>query len=261
MEFKEFDLCLSDLERRNVVAAYEMIDAMRNCWIDPQAGRLQLERLLAEEFISFTPTSDPARQQVLDKQAFINHIRNQRRRLKPESRLEIVAHTAHGNRVATEMSSDMVYEDGSWIRNRCHQLFLFNSASKIAEYRTYMDSAAVVDSAIVRGEALVRDFIVALGDASPDFKRLTTKHFEFHAADGSSSIGADSLLEKIAVMRQRVGKFSLRPIDGGLVVGEGMASVEAQAPTGFVHSFVVSFDDDYVTSAIEFSSGILEMRP
>jgi ketosteroid isomerase-like protein len=260
MEFKEFDLCLSDSERRNVSSAYEMIDAMRNCWIDPQAGRLQLARLLAEDFVSFTPTSDPARQQVLDKQAFIDHTRNQRRRLKPDSRVEIVAHTAHGNRVATEMSSEMVYEDGSSVHNRHHQLLLFDSTGKIAQHRTYMDSAAVVDSAIVRGEALVRKFIAALGNASPDLKKLTTKRFQFHPADGSASIGADSLLEKIAAMRGKVGVFSLEPIDGGLLVGEGMASVEAQAATGFVHSFVVSFDDDYVTSAIEFSSGILEVH-
>jgi len=91
-----------------------------------------------------------------------------------------------------------------------------------------------------------------------EYIRLET---EFHPADGSASIGADSLLKKIALMPQKVGKFSLRPIEGGLVVGEGMASVEAQAPTGFVHSFVVSCDDDYVTGAIEFSTGILEMCP
>jgi hypothetical protein len=121
-----------------------------------------------------------------------------------------------------------------------------------------MDSAAVVDSAAVRGEALVRNFVAALGDASPELKKLTSKDFEFHPANGSAFIGADSLLEKIAAIRKRAGKFSLHSIEGGLVVGEGKASVEAVALTGFVHSFAVSFDDDVVTSAIEFSSGILE---
>jgi ketosteroid isomerase-like protein len=261
MEFKEFDRCLSDSERRNVAAAYEMIDAVRNSWVDPQAGRIWLERLLAKDFVSFTPTSDPDRQQLQDKQAFIDHIRNQRSRYKPDSRCEIVAHTAHGNRVATEMNSEMVRDDGSSVCNRYHQLFLFDSAGKIAQYRTYMDSAAIVDSAIVRGEALVRNFVAALGSATPDFKKVTSKHFEYFPANGSASMRADPLLVKIAALRDKVGKFSLDIIEGGLVVDEGMASVELRALTGSVHSLVVSFDDDYVTSAIEFSSGILEIHP
>jgi ketosteroid isomerase-like protein len=259
MEFKEFDRCLTDSERCNVAFAYEMIDAVRNTWVDPQAGRLWLERLLAEDFVSFTPTSDPDRQELKDKQTFIDYIRNQRLRYKPDSRLEIVAHTAHGNRVATEMSSEMVCDDGSSVRNRYHQLFLFDTAGKIAQYRTYMDSAAIIESGIVRGEALVRNFVAALGSASPDLKKVTSKHFEYFPANGSASIRADPLLVKIATMRAKVGKFSLEIMEGGLVVGGGMASVEVQAPTGSVHSLVVNFDDDYVTSAIEFSSGILEI--
>jgi ketosteroid isomerase-like protein len=257
MEFKESDACLNYMERCNVAAAYEMIDALRKCWIEPSAGRLWLERILAEDFVSFTPTSDPDRQQLLDKQAFIDSIQNQGLRLKPTSRMHIVAHTAHGNRVATEMSSELVYEDGSPVRNRYHQLFLLDSEGKIAQYRTYMDSAAIIDNAIVRGEHLVRNFVVALGGASPDLKKLTTKHFEYRAADGSVSIGADPLLVKIAGIRDKVSKFSLEIIEEGLVIEPGIASVEVQTPNGFVHSLIVRFDDHYVTSAIEFSSGIL----
>jgi ketosteroid isomerase-like protein len=261
MDTKEFDLCLTDSERRNVSAAFEMIDAIRSSWTEPQAGRPRLETLLAEDFVSFTPTSDSARQQRLDKQEFIDLIRNQRSQLKSDSSLQIAAHTAHGNRVATEVNSEMKYLDGSSVRNRYHQLFLFDSTGKIAQSRTYMDSAAIVESAATQGEALVRSFVVALGDASPELKKLTSEHFEFRPADGSAAIGVDSLLEKIAAVRKKAGKFGLYPIEGGLVVGEGMASVEAQAPTGFVHSFVVSFDNDQVTNAIEFSSGILEVHP
>jgi ketosteroid isomerase-like protein len=261
MEFKESDACLNYMERCNVSAAYEMIDAMHKCWIEPRAGRVWLERLLAEDFVSFTPTSDPDRQQLLDKPAFIDGVRNQGLRLKPTSRMHIVAHTAHGNRVATEMSSELVWEDGSPVRNRYHQLFLLDSASKITQYRTYMDSAAIIDSAIVRGEALVRHFVVALGSASSDLKKLTTKHFEYHAADGSVSIGADQLLVKLASIRDKVSEFTLDIIEDGLVIEPGIASVEAQTPNGFVHSLIVRFDDNYVTSAIEFSSGILEVHP
>jgi len=136
---------------------------------------------------------------------------------------------------------------------------LFDPAGKIAQYRTYMDSAAFIESGIVRGEALVRNFVAALGRASPDLKKVTSKHFEYFPANGSAAIRADTLLVKIAAMRDKVGKFSLEIMEGGLVVGGGMASVEVQAPTGSVHSLVVNFDDDYVTSAIEFSSGILEI--
>jgi ketosteroid isomerase-like protein len=261
MEFKESDACLSYMERCNVATAYEMIDAMHQCWIDPRAGRLWLEKLLAEDFVSFTPTSDPDRQQLLDKGEFVDSIRNQGLRLKPNSRMHIVAHTAHGNRVATEMTSELIYEEGSPVRNRYHQLFLLDAAGKIACYRTYMDSAAIVDNAILRGEALVRNFVVALGGASPDLKKLTAKHFEYRAADGSASIGAELLLVKIAAIRDKVGTFSLDIIEEGLVVGQGIASVEAQTPNGFVHAMVVRFDEDYVTSVVEFSSGILEMHP
>lgn len=258
MEFNESDNCLNGTERRNVAAAYEMIDAIHRCCIEPRAGRLWLERLLANDFVSFTPTSDPDRQHIQRKQAFIDSIRNQGARLKPDSHMQIVAHTAQGNRVATEMNSELVSEGGFSVSNRYHQLFLFDSVGKITQYRTYMDSAAIIDSAIVHGEALVRNFVIALGNASPDLKQFTTKHFEYHAADGSVFIGADALLVKLTAMRDRVGEFRLDLIEEGLLVAEGVASVEAQTPTGFVHSLVVRFDDDYVTCATEFSSGLLE---
>jgi ketosteroid isomerase-like protein len=258
MKITEFDSCLNGLERRNVAAAYEMIAAVQKCWFERKAGCLHLKRLLAEDFISFTPTSDPDRQQRLDKRAFVDCIRDQGPRLTSDSRLEIVAHTAHGNRVATEMLSELVREDGSAVRNRYHQLFLFDSAGMIQEYRTYMDSAAIVDSAIARGEALIRSFVAALGSASPDLKKITDKHFAYFPADCSGAVGTDLLLAKVAAIRDKLGKFSLDVVHEGLVVEQGVASVEVQAGDGFVHSLVIKFDDDYVTSAIEFSSGILE---
>lgn len=259
MEFKEFDRCLSDAERLNVAAAYDMIDAIRRTWSDPQTGWRPLESLLASDFISFTPTSDPDRQQQLDKRGFIDSIRNQLPRLKPESRLEIVAHTAHGNRVATETNSEMLREDGSALRNRHHQLFLFGAPGRITQYRTYMDSAAIVDSAIARGEVLVREFVTALGAASPELERLAAKGFEFGPADGSAPIDVVVLLTKIRALRERVKTLHLHIIENGLIVDQGIASVELQSSSGSLHSLVIYFDDDHVTNASEFSSGILEI--
>jgi ketosteroid isomerase-like protein len=260
MEFKEFDRCLSDAERLNVAAAYDMIDAIRGTWSDPQTGWRPLESLLASDFISFTPTSDPDRQQQLDKQAFIDSIRDQSSHLKPESQLEIVAHTAHGNRVATETNSEVLREDGSTVRIRYHQLFLFDSPGRIAQYRTYMDSAAVVDSAIARGEALVRNFVTALGAASPELGRLAAKGFEFEPADGSAPLGVAALLAKITALREKAKAFHLNIIENGLIVDQGIASVELQSSSGSQHCLVIAFDGDHVTSASEFSSGILEIN-
>jgi ketosteroid isomerase-like protein len=259
MEFSEFDQDLSESERGNVSSAYAVIDAIRSSG-DASEGRKRLERLLADDFVSFTPTSDAARQQLLDKQAFIDQLQTQWQNLKSGSSLEITAHTAHGNRVATEMSAEILHEDGSSVCNRYHQLFLFDASGKISQYRTYMDSAAIVDSAIARGEALIRDFITALGYASPALQKFTSAEFEFHAADGAALIGVRPLLEKLTAIRGKSGNSSLQPIEGGLVVAEGVASEETRTPGGAVHSFVVSFDAGRVTRVTEFSSGLFETQ-
>ncbi len=260
MQSQEFDRGLSDAERQSVAAAYAMIDTINRVWRNPQDTAWQaLEMLLAPDFVAFTPTSDPDRQQRLDKSAFIDSIRNSSPRIKSESRLDIVARTAHGNRVATAMNSELLLADGSSVRNRYHQLFLFAAPGKIAQYRTYMDSAAIVDSAIASGETLIRSFVEALGGASPELKNLAAAGFAFHPADGSGPLAADAVLAKMSARRGKDKSFQFSIMHGGLVVDQGVASAELTSSSGSQYSWVINFDHGRVTSVIEFSSGVMEV--
>ena len=259
MEFTEFDRNLSDAERLNVAAAYDLIDVIRRSWRSPaEAAWQSLDTLLASDFTSYTPTSDPDRQARGDKRAFIDSIRNPSPRVSPESRLEIVAHTAHGNRVATEMSSEVLREDGFAVRNRYHQLFVFGAPGKISQYRTYMDSAAIVDSAIAQGETLVRNFVTSLNAALPELKNFAAHGFQFHPADGSAPLGVDALLVKMVARRKKEKSFHLRIMEDGLVVDQGTAAVELASSSGSQHSLVINFEHGCVMSVSEFSGGILE---
>jgi ketosteroid isomerase-like protein len=219
--------------------------------------------VLADDMVWFIPTSDPARQFRKTKQDYIEYVTNfQHRNFLAGSRVEIFAHTAQGNRVATEMISDITFKDGSPYRNRYHQLFKFNDVGRVVEYRLYQDSAVRVDDAIAACERLVVAFVVALSSgAEQDVRAKVTDEFRWYPAAGSDPIDGTALFAMISRPRA-VGKgLGLKIIEEGIVAEENVASVEVASAPGVIHSLVIARDGNRIASVAEFSSGksILEI--
>jgi ketosteroid isomerase-like protein len=244
----DFDFDLTPWERRNLAAAYECIAACVAGWTNTTEGRSRLDAVLADDFVQFTPTSDPARRVRPDKHEYIDRVTNvERLEYQPGSRMQITGHTVHGDRVATETSTDIIRLDGSPYRNRLHQFFLFNAASRIVEYRTYMDSATIVDDATAATSARARAFFSALETGSaPELNACVAATFRFHGADGAAMLNATELLNLCRRIKSRHPGFA----DANVVAEPDVASVEAGSSV-----FIVRLEKGRVVLVEEFASG------
>ncbi|MFD0849034.1 nuclear transport factor 2 family protein [Sphingosinicella xenopeptidilytica] len=253
---QDIDTCLTPEERRNVAAAYEQLDAAMAGWRDRAEGRQRLDAVLADDFVWFVPTSDPARQARGSKQDYIDYVTVfQHENYQPGSRVEIFAHTAHGNRVATEMLSDIVRKDGSPYRNRYHQLFKFNDKGQVKEYRVYMDSAVIVTDAFAACERAVRAFIAALGSGDArTLKVHVTENFRWLPADGAGGLDVDAVAALVQAAKAK-RTLTLEIIPEGLIAEEGVASIEVTSGDGVVHSLVATLQGDRIAGIEEFSGG------
>lgn len=253
---QDIDICLTPEERRNVAAAYEQLDAAMVGWRDPAEGRRRLDAVLADDFVWFVPTSDPARQARGTKQDYIDYVTVfQHENYLPGSRVEIFAHTVHGGRVATEMLSDIVRKDGSSYRNRYHQLFQFNDQGRVREYRLYMDSAVIVTDAFAACERAARAFIEALpsGKAARIGQHVTSD-FCWAPANGGDPLDLEALSEILRGVKAK-GAFSLEIVPEGLIAGQDIFSVEAASGPGVVHSLVATLEEGLIARVEEFSGG------
>jgi len=132
-------------ERRNVATACEQMEAAMAGWADPVEGRRRLEVIQAQDMVWYTPSANPHREIHQGREAYIKLVTEfQFDHYIPGSKVEIFATIAQGNRVATEMISDIVMKDGTPYTNRYQQLFLFNSAGKVIVYKLYMDTAVFI---------------------------------------------------------------------------------------------------------------------
>jgi hypothetical protein len=204
----------------------------------------------------FTPTSDPARLVRLGKREFIDQATDlEHLGYRPGSNMEITGHTAHGDRVATETSTDIILRDGSHLRNRLHQFFRFDPQGKVSEYRTYMDSAVITDVEIDAAERYARAFLAALSARSAQkLSMCTTQNFQFRGADGSTALDAPRLLDLLQRIDARGRDFDLEIT--GMVAEPDIASVEFRSPAGSSHLLVLRLAQGRVVQADEFASGV-----
>lgn len=154
---------LSADERRNVATACEQMDAAMAGWRDAAEGRRRLEAIQDENLVWFTPSSNPHTEMKQGREEYIKLVTEfQFDHYIPGSKVEIFDVTAEGNRVATEMISDIVMKDGTPYTNRYQQLFEFNSQGKVAVYKLYMDTAIFIRDDNKATKKIADDFLYAL---------------------------------------------------------------------------------------------------
>lgn len=223
---------LTPQEVRNVKAACEQMAAAIAGWADAAEGRRRLEAILADDFKWFVPVADPSVQQYGTRETYVQLvIDRQFNMFKPGSKVEIFATTAQGNRVATEMIADIYTKEGEPYTNRYQQLFFFDDAGKIREYRLYQDSEIHnwdYDQAIKRnvlrffeamsssGTALVRDMLA--DDATWEIRR---------AGNGVVSMDRAEAVAELDKLQNEIGglHFDVKP-ENIVIQGERVA-VEA----------------------------------
>lgn len=247
---------LTPQEVRNVKAACEQMAAAVAGWANADEGRRRLEAIQAEDFKWFVPVADPSAQQYGTRETYVQLVvERQFDMYKPGSKVEIFATTAQGNRVATEMIADIYTKDGEPYTNRYQQLFFFNDAGKIQEYRLFQDSEIHTwdyDQAIKRevlrffeamsssGTALVRDMLA--DNATWEVRR---------AGNGVVSMNKSEAVAELDKLQNAVGglHFTVKPenivIQGERVAVEARSggTTSALAPYSNVYHFMLLIKD------------------
>lgn len=134
---------LTASEEAHIAAVHEHMAAVVAVSKDPSALP-RLAALLAGNFVWQTPSSDPARGVELSRDLYLAVVGNPLFVAEPERfvdlQLKILATTAQDDRVAGQAESYTARRDGTIYNNHYHQLWVFDAAGKIAEYRIYGDS-------------------------------------------------------------------------------------------------------------------------
>ena len=153
---------LTAVEQARVAIAHEHMAAVVAVSKDP-AALPRLAALLADNFTWRTPSSDPRRGALRSRELYLAIVGNPAFVPEPERfvelELKITATTAQGHRVAGEAESYSVRRDGTIYHNRYHQLWIFDDASKISEYRIYDDSEHVAAVHCESNIKIVRGFL------------------------------------------------------------------------------------------------------
>jgi ketosteroid isomerase-like protein len=153
---------LTAMEQARVAIVHEHMAAVVAVSKDP-AALPRLAALLADNFTWRTPSSDPGRGALRSRDLYLAIVSNPAFIPEPEQfvdlELKITATTAQGHRVAGEAESHSVRRDGTIYDNRYHQLWIFDDASKISEYRIYDDSEHVAAVHCESNIKIVRGFL------------------------------------------------------------------------------------------------------
>jgi ketosteroid isomerase-like protein len=153
---------LTATEQAQVAAVYEHMAAVVAAAHDP-AAVTRLAALLADNFTWLTPSSDPVRGVVRDRELYLAVVGNPAFVPEPEQfvdlELKILGTTVEGNRVAGESESYTLRRDGTLYNNLYHQLWIFDDAGKIQEYRIYEDSEHVASVHCESNVKVVRAFL------------------------------------------------------------------------------------------------------
>jgi ketosteroid isomerase-like protein len=153
---------LTAIGQAQVAAVHEHMAAVVAASRDPAAVQ-RLAALLADNFTWRTPSSDPARGVVRNRELYLAVVGNPAFVPEPEQfvdlELKILGTTVEGNRVAGESESYTLRRDGTLYNNLYHQLWIFDDAGKIQEYRIYEDSEHVASVHCESNVKVVRAFL------------------------------------------------------------------------------------------------------
>jgi len=240
-------------ERRNVATAYEQMAAAMAGWRDAAEGRRRLEAIQSERLVWFTPSANPKRELHQGRDEYIKLVTEfQFDHYIPGSKVEIFATTAQGNRVATEMISDIVLKDGTPYTNRYQQLFVFSPAGKVEVYKLYMDTAIFIRDDNRATAKIADDFLYALSTGGNLGIRylLTDNAVWTFTNPGCRPILLDkeAALNRIDRLQERLTGFGFKPVFGSAIVNGSYVAIRAtlaamdpraDKPVSTEHNFVI----------------------
>jgi ketosteroid isomerase-like protein len=240
-------------ERRNVATAYEQMAAAIAGWRDPAEGRRRLEAIQSENLAWFTPSSNPKREMHQSRAEYIKLVTEfQFDHYIPGSKVEIFATTAQGNRVATEMISDIVLKDGTPYTNRYQQLFIFTPAGKVEVYKLYMDTAIFIRDDNRATTKIAEDFLYALSTGGNlGIRYLLTDEATWTFANpgcGPIIMNKEAALNRIDRLQERLTGFGFKPVVGSAIVNGSHVAVRGilaatdardRKPVATEHHFVI----------------------
>ena len=257
---------LTKKEYRNVKTACEQMDAEMKAWKDPAEGRRRLTLIQADNFEYYVPTSDALRFKRQTREDYIRHVTEfGRDSLVPGSYLRILATTAQGNRVATEMVSDIRHTNGSSYRNVYHQLFQFDDSGKVRIYKIYMDSAALVRESRAQQRAVVMKFFEGITAAPPaEFSDLFSDQIRWigeRPGAANSEMDHSAVLKTIASLPTTFRQLRVTPDLDGITQQDNKIAVEAKSHGIFangteynnVYHFLFIVDGDKIKEIREYS--------
>jgi ketosteroid isomerase-like protein len=226
---------LTATEEAQIAVVHEHMAAVVAAAHDPTAVT-RLAALLADNFTWRTPSSDPLRGVVRDRDLYLAVVGNPAFVPEPEQfvdlELKISGTTVQGNRVAGESESYTLRRDGTLYNNIYHQLWIFDDAGKIQEYRIYEDSEHVAAVHCKSNVKVVSAFLDRLssGDVAAA-AGLTKDNLAWTVrTDGS----AERVFDKNSAFELIGGspRLSITPCPGGITSQGDRVIVEAETRAG-----------------------------
>jgi hypothetical protein len=219
-------------EHRNVATAYEQMAAAMAGWRNAAEGRRRLEAIQSERLAWFTPSANPKRELHQGREEYIKLVTEfQFEHYIPGSKVAIFATTAQGNRVATEMISDIVLKDGTPYTNRYQQLFVFTPAGKVEVYKLYMDTAIFIRDDNRATAKIADDFLYALSSGGNlGIRYLLTDEATWTFTNmGCAPIlmNKEAALNRIDKLQERLTGYGFRPVVGSAIVNGPYVAVRA----------------------------------
>lgn len=269
---------LTKHEYRNVKTACEQINAEMMAWKDPAEGRRRLALIQADNFEYYVPTSDALRFKRQTREDYIRHVTEfGQDGLGPGSNLRILATTAQGDRVATEMVADIRHKNGSGYTNVYHQLFQFDDSGKVRTYKVYMDSAALARESRAQERAVIMKFFDGITAAPPpDFSDLFSDQIRWigeRPGAASSEMDHAAVLKTIASLPTTFRQLKVTPDLDAITQQDNRIAVEAKSHGIFangteynnVYHFLFIVAGDKISEIREYSpttiSPILKVAP
>jgi ketosteroid isomerase-like protein len=236
---------LSATEQAHLATVRAHLAAVVAVAADP--GRLpELAALLADDFTWCLPSANAERGVTRSREAYLGMLANPA--LVPEpaqfARLELrlVAATVQGDRVAAETESIGARRDGLEYHNYYHQVWRFDAAGRILEYRIYDDTEHVAATHVAGNLQVVQRFFAALsaGDTAAVAACLDDA-FQYERVGQAAPLERAAWLAAIEACRARgdLPVFEFPP-DGLTASGERLA-LEARVlrPATADHHFLL----------------------
>ena len=257
---------LAKQQYRNVKTACEQIDAEMAAWKDPAEGRRRLAAVQADDFEFYVPTSDSLRFKRQSREDYIRRVIEFRQDgIAPGSYLRILATTAQGNRVATEMVADIRRKDGSGYRSVYHQLFQFDDSGKVRTYKVYMDSAALARDSRAQQRAVMMRFFEGITAAPPSgFAGLFSDRIRWigeRPGAATSEMDHAAVLKTIAGLPASFSSLRVTPDMDSITQQDNRIAIEAKSHGTFangseynnVYHFLFTIDGNQIREIREYS--------